>query len=281
MEAALETAWDSKPNTGARPWLSQPVVDPEGRIWSASPFDDQFLIFSKDGATFETWGMSGSDPGQFRFTSSGNGWGAIAFRSDGGFYVADSANHRIQQFDRSRKLVRSWGNFGTGKGELIDPLDLAVDGRNQVFVQSDIRHDVQVFAEDGAFIRLLGVKTGPYLTVTADGMAYVVADDPIPTIRVYAPDGAWTATWDLHRILTFATDVAVTPSGRIFVGSVDSGGANWSYESLLELDRTGRAVHLWPNGTESIAVNAAENRLYATFGDKTPVVVRAYALPAK
>ena len=190
-----------------------------------------------------------------------------------------SANNRIEQFDASRKLVRTIGAFGTGPGEIIDPLDVDVDSHDQVYVQSDPRADVQVFDSEGDFLRSEATETGPYLEVGPDDTVYVVSNQAGPTIRVFASDGTWKATWDLHELIHFATDIAVTDSGRIFIGSSDNGGGTYAYETLLELDRTGRAVHLWPNGTEAIDANAAGTVLYATYSDQPPLL-RALALPA-
>jgi sugar lactone lactonase YvrE len=258
----------------------EPVVDPSGNIWAALSYEDRFAITTKDGVAKGTWGMAGSDPGQFTFVSSGNGWGAVAFRKDGGIIVADSGNNRIQQFDANRKLVRVWGEFGSDDGQLIDPLDVEVDAQNRVYVMSDNRHDVQVFNEDGTFIRVLATRVGPYLDVADDGTAYVIEDDPVPAVDVFSPDGTWTAKWDLHNFAEFATDIEVSPAGRIFVASSSTGGPNPVYKTLVELDHTGRAMHFWPNGAEGIAVNAAEDRLYETYSDRD-AQLHAFELPSK
>jgi sugar lactone lactonase YvrE len=233
---------------------------------------------TKDGASAGDWGTSGSDPGQFTFVFEGNGFGAITFRPDGGFYVADSGNNRIQQFDASRKFVGSWGGFGTDDGQLISPIDIAIDGQGRVYVECDVRHDIQVFDPDGKFIRVAASGVGPYLAVAGDGTLYAIQEDPVPTVEVFAPDGRWTASWDIHEFASFATGIAVTPAGRIFVASSKSGGAIPGYENLVELDAAGTAMHFWPSGAEGIAVNASGDRLYAAYSDVTPVV-RAFAVP--
>ncbi len=266
-------------DTSDAPWVAEPVVGPRGDIWAALSQKDQFAIVTKDGAAAGTWGTPGTDPGQFTFVAGGSGWGAMAFRADGGFVVADSGNHRIQQFDRDRTLVRSWGEFGMTEGKLRDPFDVAIDSTNRVYVMCDYRFDVQVFEEDGTFRNVLATWVGPYFTLAQDGTAYVIGDNEFPAVEVFAPDGTWTQTWDLHNVMDFATDIAVTPSGRIFVASSSGGGSNPVYESLIELDRTGRLLHVWPNGAEGIAVNAAEDRLYQTFSDRTGDLV-ALELPA-
>jgi sugar lactone lactonase YvrE len=278
MEAALKPVWQYTSGSNSDPWIWEPAVDPKGRVWAASSFADEFWIISKDGARLGQWGTSGSEPGEFTFVVQGNGFGAITFRPDGGFYVADSGNNRVQQFDANRKPIRTWGGFGTDDGQLISPLDIGRDDQGRVYVESDSRHDIQVFDADGTFIRVAATDVGPYLAVAADGTLYAVQDDPVPSLQIYAPDGRWMETWDLHELMTFATAVAVTDDGRIFVASSTSGGASPVYENLLQLDSHGEAQHLWPSGAEGIAVNAAGDRLYATYSDIT-TVVGAFPLP--
>ena len=279
VEAALRTAWTVVADPSDTPWVAEPVVGPNGDIWAPLSEKDQIAIVTNDGASSETWGVPGTDPGQFTFSAGGSGWGAIAFRSDGGFVVADSGNHRIQQFDQERKLVRAWGEFGMGEGLLRDPFDVAVDAKNRVYVMCDYRFDVQIFEEDGTFRNVLTTWVGPYFARTQDGTIYAIVDGDFPGVKVFAPDGTWTQTWDLHNVMGFATDIAVTPSGRIFVASSEGGGTAPVYQNLVELDGTGRLVHLWPNGAEGIAVNAAEDRLYQTFSDRSGDLV-ALELPA-
>src|SRR5688572_6026312 len=58
------------------------AVAPDGSIWVADADNNRFQIFAPDGSFLEVWGASGSDEGEFDFTTVG--WGgydeaAIAF----------------------------------------------------------------------------------------------------------------------------------------------------------------------------------------------------------
>ena len=279
VEAALHRVWAFTADPSPDPWVVEPVVAPNGDIWAPRSLHDEFVIATKDGRAAGSWGVAGTEPGQFKLAANGSGWGAVAFRSDGGFYIADSGNNRIQQFGKDRDLIKVWGQFGTKDGQLIDPLDIAVDAANHVYVMCDSRHDLQVFDENGTFIRRLASDVGPYLSVSPDGTAYVDTNNAFAGLEVFAPDGTWTATWDLHEVIRFATDVDVTPSGRIFVASATTGDGPGDYDKLIELDRTGRLVHVWPNGAEGLAINAAEDRLYETFVEKMNGQLLAIDLP--
>src|SRR6187402_2194891 len=75
------------------------AVAPDGNVWVTDGPHNRFQIFAPDGTYLETWGETGAGEGQFDFTTVG--WygydhGAIAFAPDGGFYVADPGNFRIQ-----------------------------------------------------------------------------------------------------------------------------------------------------------------------------------------
>jgi sugar lactone lactonase YvrE len=278
LEPALRTAWTAKVDTSDSPWVAEPVVGPKGEIWAPLTNTGEIAIVTKDGAAAGTWGTPGTEPGQFTFIAGGAGYGSMAFRSDGGFVVADSGNQRIEQFDKNRAFVRAWGEFGMTEGKLRAPFDVAVDAQNRVHVMCDYRYDVQVFDEDGTFRSVLATRVGPYFALDRDGTIYATVDDAFPGVEVFAADGTWTQTWDLHNVMGFATDIVVTPSGRIFVASSSGGGSAPDYENLVELDRTGGLVHLWPNGAEGIAVNAAEDRLYEAFSDQSRDLV-ALELP--
>ena len=278
-EPALKPLWQAQGPKGKQAWTWEPAIDPTGRIWAASSFDDVFWIIDPAGRYLESFGTSGSGDGQFRLSDQENGFGAVAFRRDGGFYVADSGNFRVQQFDKNRTFVRSWGSFGTDPGQFTDPIDIATDGADNVYVFSDGRIDVQEFGPDGTFKRIVATHVGPYIAVAADGTVYAIEEDPEPAVQVYAPDGRWTRTIDLRNLVHFATGVAVTADGRILVASSSNGGAVPIYESLVELAPDGHLLHFWPTGAEGIAVDAKGDRLYAAFSNVTPIVA-AYALPA-
>ncbi len=122
VTATLKTAL-----AGAPGGLSVPTgldVDPKGRTWVAEGGKNDFAIYGADGAFLERWGSSGSGPGQFDFNNanSGNPTADIVFAPDGAFYVADTGNFRVQQFDAQRTFVRAWGGFGKGNGQFAIPV---------------------------------------------------------------------------------------------------------------------------------------------------------------
>ena len=71
-EPALEELWEAAGPAVAKGWTWSPAIDPQGRIWAASSFDNVFWIFDREGTYIESWGEPGTGDGQFRFAVEGN-----------------------------------------------------------------------------------------------------------------------------------------------------------------------------------------------------------------
>ncbi|HZC32088.1 MAG TPA: PQQ-binding-like beta-propeller repeat protein, partial [Candidatus Bathyarchaeia archaeon] len=178
------------PNTIAR--------DPAGRLWVGDPYGDRFAIFKPDGTFVEYWGTAGSAEGQLslRRPSNGDGYGALAFAPDGSFYVLDVGNQRVQLFDAKRQFVRAWGKFGSGAGQFIDPVGIAVGSDGKVHVLDDVRGVVETYDAKGTVLGSFkafanaanGLNTANSLAVDARGNFYI--SDILPEqVERFDPSG--------------------------------------------------------------------------------------------
>lgn len=276
-EATLERLWSAAGPPKGRAGTWTPAVDPDGNVWTASSADDVFWVIDRDGAYLESWGGSGDDEGEFRFTAEGNGFGALVFRPDGGFYVADSGNARIQQFDADRGFVRQFGAFGTGAGEFIIPLDIELDAQGNVYVYDVERNDVQVFSAEGQYVRTAAIGVGPYQAVDPSGDVYGVGENSV--LYRFMTNGTVDLAMDLSQILSFATGLGISAAGDLFIASSNDSGSTPVYESLIQLGADGDLKHHWPNGAESFAIDPAGDRIYMTGHTDGSAEVRAYRLP--
>ena len=77
-------------------------------------------------------------------------WG-IAAGADGGVFVTDWRNDRVQKFDPDGRFIRQWGSQGTGRGEFARPVGIAVDPDGDVYVVDWHNHRVQIFDPDGNY----------------------------------------------------------------------------------------------------------------------------------
>jgi DNA-binding beta-propeller fold protein YncE len=280
MEPLPKELWTVAGPVKGEKYASQPAIDPQGRVWAASSFDHLFWIIDRDGKVVETWGGTGAGDaeGELDLVSEGNGGGDVVFRPDGGFYVADTGNARVQQFDADRKFVRSFGGFGTGDGEFVRPYDIDIDGAGNVYLYDVSRGDVQVFSEDGEFLRVAATEVGPYAAVDQGGNVYTFVNDARAILYRYTPDGKADLAVDVTAYLPFATGLVVGPSGDVFVSGSDNGGSAPRYVSLLQIGQDGELKRAWPVGAEGVGVDPAGDRVYLTNGNDFEGAVRAYAL---
>jgi len=117
------------------------------------PYEGKMVSRQPDGFI----SISGSAPGDLN-TPRG-----IDIASDGTIYVADSLNHRIQQFSPNGLLLNSWGNFANALeenapgGTFNEPWDVAVAPDGSVFVADTFNHRIQKFDSTGKFIKMWGI----------------------------------------------------------------------------------------------------------------------------
>ena len=63
----------------------------------------------------------------------GGPWG-IAVAPNGHTFIVDHISHQIHVFDEQRKHIRSFGQQGSGYGQLNSPIGIAVDADGLVYV---------------------------------------------------------------------------------------------------------------------------------------------------
>ena len=123
------------------------AVAPDGSVYVADGAD-RIDRFAADGSILNSWGSSGSAPGQFRFGAGGGNdsgaGGGIAIGPDGSVYVADTRNDRIQRFaaDGTSPVVI------VPKGDVERPQGLAVKG-SRLIVADNWRHQLAVYDTGG------------------------------------------------------------------------------------------------------------------------------------
>lgn len=82
---------------------------------------------------------------------------------DGSIFVADSLNHRIQQFSPSGEIINTWGSYANilegdaPGGTFHEPWDVAVSADGFVYVADTFNHRIQKFTLSGRFLKSWGV----------------------------------------------------------------------------------------------------------------------------
>jgi len=78
----------------------------------------------------------------------------IAINRFGDLYVCDTEDRRVLKISGFTRVVRSIGGIDAGKGRLVDPRDIEVDGQDNVYVLEKNR--IVVFDHFGNYLRTLG-----------------------------------------------------------------------------------------------------------------------------
>ncbi|MGD9913212.1 MAG: hypothetical protein AB7S80_03955 [Rhizobiaceae bacterium] len=140
---------------------------------------------------------------------------AVAFCPRGTIYVSDGyANHKIHRFSPTAEPLGSWGAFGTGPGEFINPHALWVlkDGRVVVVDRENDR--LQVFSADGVLIDIWTGFIKP-LDVWADADDRLYVTDLVPSLALLASDG--TRLGRCRPVLNGAHGVSGDARGNLYL----------------------------------------------------------------
>jgi tripartite motif-containing protein 71 len=181
-------------------------VDTAGNVWVADRDNNRVERFTADGRfrAFKALRRQhrSSAPGRLNLPYD------VAPDALGDVYVADTHNHRIQEFSPTGKLIRKWGSLGSGSGQFFQPRGLAIDPFGNVWVADHENHRVQKFTSTGHFLGRFGANGGDGtfgrgwgefnsprgLSSDAAGNIYV-ADDANHRIVKLSNDGVTLAQW--------------------------------------------------------------------------------------
>ena len=148
--------------------LSSPhglAVDPEDNVWVTDIGSHTVVQFSPRGRVRMVLGRKDT-PGEDEDTF--NRPTHIAFGPAGELYISDGyGNSRVVKYSKEGRYLLAWGKKGTGPGEFNAPHTIAVDHQGRVYVGDRENHRVQIFDENGRFLKQwthLGSPWGLYFT---------------------------------------------------------------------------------------------------------------------
>jgi len=172
-------------------------IDNEGNVYVTDSGNARIQKFTSDGQFLKTWGVSGTDNGEFKKPT-----GIATYESN--VYVVDREQHRIQVFDSTGKFLQSWGKFGSEQGEFFYPQGISISNDGVVYVADTKNHRIQQFTTDGEFLSSFGIF-GPgdgRLRTPVDvalGENYVYVSDPGNSkIEKYTYEGISVGSFDYN-----------------------------------------------------------------------------------
>ena len=187
-----------------------------------SPFGVDFLPKPKPGELNKNVAELGAKKGYFNFPQQPGGPWGIAVAPNGHTFIADHISHQIHVFDEQRKYIRSFGQPGSGNGQLQYPIGVAVDAEGLVYVADYRNNRIEVFREDGTFVRQFGAGElrGPW-SVTVNNKLVYVGDCHNHRISIFTLEGQLIRTIGSRGSgpgqFGNPTAVAFSPDGDMYV----------------------------------------------------------------
>ena len=132
----------------------------------------------------------GANKRYLNYPQQGGGPWGIAVDQNGHIFVADHNNSQIHVYDKQRKYIRSFGQQGSGDGQLYSPIGIAVDHGNRLYIGNYSNNRIEVFEIEGTFVRQIGAGhlSAPY-GVTVHNKHVFVAEYRNHRISVFTLDG--------------------------------------------------------------------------------------------
>jgi DNA-binding beta-propeller fold protein YncE len=146
-------------------------LDPQGNIWTTDVNGHTVTKMSPQGDVLMTLGAKGQ-AGDWNEAANArllNEPTDLAFGAAGEIFVLQGHGRgepRVLKFDKSGKLLKSWGGQGTGPGQFDTSHSIVVDGKGLVYVADRQNRRVQIFDGEGKYIKewkYAGLPCGLYM----------------------------------------------------------------------------------------------------------------------
>lgn len=209
-------------------------LDPQGRVFVADDLNHRVVRFGpKSKYPYKArWGSYGTAPGQLAYPR------ALAVDGTGEIYVTNTGNDRIDVFDRTGTLLRSFGQSGRAPGQFNTPLGVGADANGYRAVADSVNGRIELLAPDGSTAAVWG-SPAPGPTILPNPVA-VVFD---------AVGNAYVLDERRARIVVFDRATGL-PSRTI--GSQGSGPGQMLDPMALAIDAAGM-ISVADTGNERIA----------------------------
>lgn len=211
-------------------------VDKHGDVWMIDVEGNTVLKFSPDGRLKMVFGNprgSAGGPDDPYAYSRPTG---ISFASNGDFFVSDGyGNSRVAKYTPAGIFVRQWGLKGKGDGQFDLVHDVAVDGKDVVYVADRVNERVQVFDKDGKYITQWNGLGAPWgLIYSPKENVLFMCDGKYSRVLKLNLDGQVLGVMGefgkLPGKLDFAHNIAVDSRGDLYVAEIK----NWRVQKFAK-----------------------------------------------
>jgi sugar lactone lactonase YvrE len=136
-------------------------IDTEGNIWATDVTDHTVMKISPQGQVLMTLGTKKQRGEWNDSTHLLNEPNDIAFSRNGDIFITQghtpgaNGDPRVLKFDKTGKFIKSWGGKGKEPGKFDVAHGLAVDAKGQLWVTDRENQRIQIFDQDGKYIKEL------------------------------------------------------------------------------------------------------------------------------
>ncbi len=89
----------------------------------------------------------------------------------------------VFKFDKTGKLLKTWGSFGSGPGQFDQPHALAMDSKGLLYIGDRNNNRIQVFDQNGTFIRQYAQWSRPSGIFIKDDILYSADSESVSVSR--------------------------------------------------------------------------------------------------
>lgn len=259
------------------------AVDEAGLVYVADTGNHRIQVFDQEGKPVRAFGSKGDNPRELHSPSG------LAARH-GHLYIGDTGNSRVQILSTDGIFIREI-QVAKGDNEMKEPVAIAVDGQNRIYVLDSESNRVTVFDSNGVQLTHFGSKGKGGdgfmyprgLSVAAGGSIYVT-DTGNYKLKKFDSQGKLLASVGSEgndpRQFREASGLVVDRDGKVYVLDAEKHSlqvftSEAESEELLPLSPPA-AVALVKDIAGEVSVLAGDKRVWSVAGDAvTALGVRA------
>jgi DNA-binding beta-propeller fold protein YncE len=144
-------------------------IDREGNLWATDVGGHVVVKLDRQGQTLLTIGTKG-EAGEWNEAAGSrklNQPNDVVIAANGDVFVAQGhtpgpgGDARVLKYDKTGRFIKSWGGKGSGPGQFQVAHGIAIDSKGMLWVADRENQRIQVFDQDGTFVREVKYKGLP------------------------------------------------------------------------------------------------------------------------
>lgn len=120
----------------------------------------------------------------------------VASAPNGDIFISDGyGGNRVHRFNRQGDLILSWGTPGLDPGEFALLHNIGIDSKGRVFICDREAYRIQIFDEQGTYLKSWDDVQAPGDIWIQDDIVYVVEQFSVPGLSIWTLAGELITRW--------------------------------------------------------------------------------------